>query len=243
MSNRHPQSTPSSGADQPLADRIVRLIDRGVHPVKILGDLDGDYDPREIAETLTNIQYLRNMGVPMRPEHPTDLDGFRAVVGLASWELRWNTTARRPEARTAGGDWEPCEGIVRDRMMTACERAATARGDGWRVRNVRRETRLINVLAGERSEAGEGSAAYAAAAEWLADRPRRRLKLADVFRGAGLLQKYESPNRAPKHVQADVRQALLDSGWRERSVRLPDGPRRRWCAPERRRVSLSRFTA
>lgn len=249
-----PQSTP---IDPILRNRVVWLLNQGADHPAILGELardpygSGPWEARTVIAALDALESpehdrMRESRRPRHyappgprptgpPEQPTDLEGFRVVLGLASWELRQNTTARRPEARPEDGEWEPCEGLVRDRMMTACERAAITREgwrtEGWQIRGVRRETRLINVLASERPEAGEGTAEYRAALEWLATPRPRHLKQEDVYRGAGLLQKYESPARAPKHVQADVRQALLDSGWRERSVRLPGGPRKRWCAP------------
>ena len=244
MPNRPNQSTPSARDDQALADRITRLLDGGVHPVKIHTDLEAEFGPEAVTSALLSLQYLRNRGVATRPEHRTDLDGLRTVVGLTGWEVRWNATARRPEARPAGGEWESCEAgtLTRDRLMTACERAATSRGEGWQIRGVSRESRLLHVLAGERTEAGDGNAEYAATVEWLRSPRPAHMRLQDVFSGAGLLQKYERPARAPKHVQADVRQALIDSGWRERSVRLKTGPRRRWCRPaglaESPRVSL-----
>ncbi len=212
---------PEDAADRELVKRLWSLYVRSSTP-------DGPALP-DLAPAAA-----RQAGPP---EYPADADGFAAVLIAARWELRWNTRARRPEARPKGGEWAECDGLVRDRMMTACEAAAVTRSgwrvEGWQIRGVRRETRLINVLAVERPEAGEGTAEYYAALEWLRMPRGRYLRLEDVFTGARLLQKYESPNRAPKRIREDVKTALQDSGWAWRSVRLAAGPRWRWCAPAR----------
>ena len=157
-----PQSTP---IDPILRNRVVWLLNQGADHPAILGELardpygSGPWEARTVIAALDALESpehdrMRESRRPRHyappgprptgpPEQPTDLEGFRVVLGLASWELRQNTTARRPEARPEDGEWEPCEGLVRDRMMTACERAAITREgwrtEGWQIRGVRRE--------------------------------------------------------------------------------------------------------
>ena len=171
-----------------------------------------------------------------RPELEIDDDGMAEALRLAGWEVRWNVTARRVEARH-GDDWHECTGLVRDQMMTDASKVAVMRRgwrvEPWRIPSVRLEDRLLAVVAARHQFEGKGTPVYEAVREWACGLRggARAIRLADALIAAGVLQKFEAAVRAPKSVFADAARALSDLGWEYKSTRLPSGPRNRWVSP------------
>ena len=180
-------------------------------------------DPAEQADT--------------RPELPITDDGLARALELAGWEVRWNVTARHVEARTGGGEWQECAGLSRDLLMEACAGVAVLRraykSVPWRINSPRLEDRLLRVVASRNPFEGAGTEVFYTVREWAESLPGggRTMTLSAVLIASGVLQKFEAASRAPKSVFADAGKALQDLDWRYQSVRLAEGPRKRWCSP------------
>ena len=171
------------------------------------------------------------------PELLPDDDGLVEALRLAVWELRWNQTARQPEARREGADeWRRCAGDVLDDMMHACSKVATVRRgampEPWGIRGARQERRIVGVTARRRAESGEPDAVYQAVYIWARAQINRRMTLGAVLSESGVLHRYESHARAPLAVQEAAKAALTAAGWTFRTARRPDkAPARLWCSP------------